>query len=383
MDVIIVFLVLLGIYHIQIDNLIKKFAAKQIFIKKRFINYLFGVHLFCFLLYLGYTFYNRSDSGMYYIRAQGVASWWVLFEDGTLFIDFLNYPFIKYLKLSYYSVMLIFSFAGFQGILLLYLTGKEHIKNELPIKYAGFTMLELLLFLPNIHFWSSSIGKGSIMVLGIGLFFYGLSRINIRLLYLLLGTFIIYMVRKHILSTIILGVGVGMLFGNSKINKFVKFIIVCSAFIGFFIFYKNLAEETGFDFTDENNESLEHLSSELGKSNSGVDINNYNIFFKLFTFLYRPLFVDAPNFVGIISSFEDVIYLILTLQMFIIIFNNFKSVNSFFIILIVAFFMSSLALCQITGNLGIAVRQKAQIYPLFIIFYSKLLSISKRSKLVR
>jgi hypothetical protein len=156
--------------------------------------------------------------------------------------------------------------------------------------------------------------------------------------------------------------------------------LVCFAFIGFYFVYGNLIEETGFDFTDENNESMEHLSSELAKSNSGVDINNYNQFFKLFTFLYRPLFVDAPNLIGVFTSIEDLLYLILTLQMLKILLVHFKRVNSFFVILFISFLVTSLALAQITGNLGIAVRQKAQIFPLFFLFYAKVLSLSKFSK---
>jgi hypothetical protein len=316
---------------------------------------------------------------MYYVRAQSVQSWGGLFQTGTMFIDFVNYPFARIFRLSYYSVMLVFSFFGFQGLLLLYLAGKENIPS-LPLKYAGFSMLELLFLLPNAHFWSASIGKGSVMILGIGLFFYGLSRFNVRILHLLIGGFIVYMVRKHILTGFILGIGVGLLFGNIKINKFLKFILVCFAFIGFYFVYGNLIEETGFDFTDQNNESMEHLSSELAKSNSGVDINNYNQFFKLFTFLYRPLFVDAPNLIGFFTSIEDLLYLILTLQMLKILLVHFKRVNSFFVILFISFLVTSLALAQITGNLGIAVRQKAQIFPLFFLFYAKVLSLSKFSK---
>jgi hypothetical protein len=379
MDVIIVFLVLLGIYQIQIDHIVKNYEFKNIYIDKRFLNNLFFVHTIFYVLYLFYSYYNRSDSGMYYVRAQSVQNWGDLFQTGTMFIDFVNYPFARILRLSYYSVMLVFSFFGFQGLLLLYLTGKEHITN-LPIKYAGFTMLELLFLLPNTHFWSASIGKGSVMVLGIGLFFYGLSRFNTRILHLFFGGFLIYMVRKHVLTGIIFGIGVGLLFGDNKINKFLKFILACFAFVGFFFVYNSLMEETGFDFTDENNESLEHLSSELAKSNSGVDINNYNQFFKLFTFLFRPLFVDAPNLIGLFTSIEDLLCLILTFQMIKYLYVHIKKVNSFFVILIISFLVTALALAQITGNLGIAVRQKAQIFPLFFLFYAKVLSFTKFSK---
>lgn len=379
MDIIIVLLALFWIYQVQVKKIIRNYASKNIYIDKRFLNNLFFIHSLFYVLYLVYSYYNRSDSGMYYVRAYSIEDWFAHFKDGTSFIDFLNYPFVIFLRLSYFSVMFIFSFFGFQGILLLYLTGKEHIPN-LPKKYAGFSMLELLFLLPNAHFWSASIGKGSVIILGIGLFFYGLSRFNVRILYIICGAFLIYMVRKHVLTGIILAIGVGLLFGNVKINKFFKFLLICAAFVGFYFVFSSLTQETGFDFTDENNESLEHLSSELAKSNSGVDINNYNQFFKLFTFLFRPLFIDAPNLIGVFTSIEDLLCLILTFQMLKLLLLYFKKVNSFFVIVIISFLVTSLALAQITGNLGIAVRQKAQVFPLFFLFYSKVLSISKSSK---
>jgi hypothetical protein len=210
---------------------------------------------------------------MYYARAEVVTNWFELFNSGTNFIDFLTYPFVRFLHLSFYSVMLIFSFLGFQGLLLFYLTAKENISN-LPVKFAGFTILEILFLLPNAHFWSASIGKGSIMVMGIGMFFYGLSRFNRRYLYIIIGCFFIYMVRKHILVGILVGVVFGIFFGNLKVNGFVKLIIAVVCGFVFLTLYQSLALETGIDFdlNDGGNESVEHLATELAKSNSGVDI---------------------------------------------------------------------------------------------------------------
>jgi len=223
MDIIIVFLIIWGIYQLQIGIITVNGNNSKNF-NKRFFNSLFTIHLLFFLLYLGYSSINRSDSGMYYARSQNVTNWFELFKSGTNFIDFLTYPFVRFLNLSFYSVMLIFSFLGFQGLLLFYLTAKENISN-LPVKFAGFTILEILFLLPNTHFWSSSIGKGSVIVMGIGLFFYGLSRFNKRYIHLILGCFFIYMVRKHILVGILVGVVFGIFFGNLKVNGFVKFMI--------------------------------------------------------------------------------------------------------------------------------------------------------------
>jgi len=339
------------------------------------------MHMLFFIIYLAYSFSNRSDSGMYYVRANVGKDWFSLFQTGTLFIDFLTYPFVKFLHLSYESVMLLFSFFGFEGFLFLYLAANENISN-LPIKFGGFTVLELLFLLPNSHFWSASIGKGCVILMGIGLFFYGLSRFNSRFIYLLIGSFLIYMIRMHVLIGILIGVGFGMIFGNVKVSTIFKILISFICILAFYYIYNNVVIETGMEFSigGNNNETASHLATELGKSNSGVDIENYNQFLKLFTFLFRPLFFDAPNIIGIFTSIEDVVYLILFTNF---LFNGIfklRNLNGYFIIFFISFLFVSLSLAQISGNLGIAVRQKAQIMPLFFLVYSKFISLKSNIK---
>jgi len=318
---------------------------------------------------------------MYYVRAKVGNDWFGLFQSGTLFIDFLTFPFAKYFHLSYESLMLLFSFLGFEGFLFLYLAARENI-SKLPIKFIGFTVLELLFLLPNSHFWSASIGKGSVMIMGIGLFFYGLSRFNSRIVYLLMGSFLIYMVRMHVLIGILIGVGLGMIFGKVKVSALFKIVISVTCILAFFYIYNDLVIETGMEFNvaGDNNESVTHLATELGKSNSGVDIENYNQAFKLFTFLFRPLFIDAPSIIGIFTSIEDVVYLILFINILFIGILKIRSLNGFFVICFISFLIVSLSLAQISGNLGIAVRQKAQIMPLFFLVYSKFITLKNNKK---
>jgi hypothetical protein len=92
------------------------------------------------------------------------------------------------------------------------------------------------------------------------------------------------------------------------------------------------------------------------------------------------LFIDAPNIIGIFTSIENVVYLILFTNF---LFNGIfkvRSLNGYFIICFISFLIVSLSLAQISGNLGIAVRQKAQIMPLFFLVYSKFITIKNNKK---
>jgi hypothetical membrane protein len=87
------------------------------------------------------------------------------------------------------------------------------------------------------------------------------------------------------------------------------------------------------------------------------------------------LFFDAPNAMGVVTSVEDVVYIIMAIQIILIGFVQLLKWNGFFIIAFMSLLIASIALAQVSGNLGIALRQKAQIMPLFFIVYAKIASL--------
>lgn len=375
MDFVFCFLLIVGIYMMQRGFLIAH-INKNIQANKYFFDYLFIYHLIFFIIYLIFAYINRSDSGEYYEKTLRQSNWTDCWETGTVFVEFIAYPFINILGFSYESMMLLFSFFGFQGIMFFYISGNENIFN-LPVKFGGFTVLELLFFLPNSHFWSSSLGKGSLMMLGIGLFFFGLSRFQKRIIPLLLGAFLIYMIRVHILLAIVMALAIGSLFSFGNLKWYFKLGFITFALVGASFIMDDVLKVSGtesINIIDENT-GINRRAGELGKSNSGVDISNYSQGFKLFTFLFRPLFFDAPNAMGFVTSAEDVIYIIMAIQIILVGFVQILKWNGFFIISFMSLLIASIALAQVSGNLGIALRQKAQIMPLFFIVYAKVASL--------
>jgi hypothetical protein len=372
MDIVIVLILIIGLYLIQRSILIQKTFILDGSINQHYFDILFGVHLFFGLVYLLYAYATRSDAGEYYRLTVQAKSWGLLFQPGTIFIRFLCYPFSNILGLSYEAVMFIFTFLGFQGILLFYLAARENIPKA-SVLFGGMTLLEFLFLLPNCHFWSASLGKGSVMIFAIGLTFYGLSRFNTRLKHLIIGAVLVYMVRSHMLLAIIVGIGSSLFFSISGIKWYFRYPLVILSFLAVFLISDNVLENTGAESLNIfDSKKIEHRAKELGKGNSGLDLANYNQGFKLFTFLYRPLFVDAPGIMGIISSFENVFILFLTVQ-FLINFPLFWTGSTgFHKIAFFVFLLSAISLAQISGNLGLAIRQKSQIFPLlfFVIAFS-------------
>ena len=381
MDIVLTFIIIIGLYLLQRRTLVQGFVSGNNKVTENYFDILFSVHIFFWLIYLIYAFINRSDSGEYYRLTVETASWGELFESGTPFVRFLCYPFSNILGLSYNSVMLIFSFLGFQGLLFFYLAAKENITN-LPVIWGGMSLLELLFLLPNSHFWSASLGKGSLMTFGIGLTVYGLSRFNKRILLLLLGAFLVYMGRSHMLLAIVIGVGLGLFFTQRGIKWYFRFPFLLVSLVAFLLLSDNVVEQTGAESLNIfDSKRMTHRVRELGKGGSGVDIANYGQGFKLFTFLFRPLFIDSPGLLGLFSSAENAFLLFLAFR-FVLFFPSFWiRANGFHKSAILIFFLAAISLAQISGNLGIAIRQKAQIMPLFFLFYAYAFSFHlKRNK---
>lgn len=375
MDVIIVFLVLFFLYVIQRNILMDRFHSVGI----GYLDILLLSHLALFITYITYAYLTDSDSFAYYEVAVDSESWIELWGQQTNFIRFLTWPFANFLGLSYPSVMLIFSFMGFQGIVLCYLVAKENLPR-LKILRWRYTILEFVFLLPNLHFWSNSIGKGSVMLLGVGLFIFGMSRFNKRIITLIIGALLIFYVRPHILYAFLLGTAGGVFFSSKGLNRISKLVFLALSLVLLYFIADDVSVLTGTDSINVfDSNPLAHRNAELSKSDSGIETGN-NQLVKLFTFWYRPLFFDAPGLLGIIVSFENAIMLYFSIQLFRNGRATWKNMNTFYRIMLFGFLFGSVALAQVGGNLGIIMRQKSQIMALFYIVYCFSVAISQSSQ---
>jgi len=328
-----------------------------------------GLILFHFgmaTVYYLYALVNNSDSWLYYHKISdnftGFTAWSQYYGVSTTFIEFLAYPFIEYFKFSYEAVMMLFAWFGLLGFFYFYIVFSERM--QFRHKFMGYDLLTIILFLPNLHFWSSSLGKGSVIFLGFGLYFYALNKVQQRWLAGVIGSIIIYHVRPHILFVVMLASAWGFVFSSKGISTTLRVLVITASVVAFFYIREDVMSLIGISedqfFQDSTN--LSSRAAELSKSNSGVDISSYNIFMKLFTFWFRPLFVDAPGLFGIIVSFENLFYVLVFLKLFKSGFITFfRSSDHVVKASFLTFIGVSFALAQVSGNLGIAMRQKSQV----------------------
>ena len=265
---------------------------------KLLLNGVFFFHLLMFGVYYLYASSNSSDSFRYFndVSTQFYGDqWWNYYGVSTIFIKFLAYPFVQYLNFNYEATMLLFSYLGFIGIFYFYLFLVE--RTTYRHRFFGIDFVVVVLLLPNIHFWSVSLGKGSVMLMGLGLLFYALNDIGRRLLLLVVGGLIVFHVRTHVLLIVLAGAVIASVTSSRGIRTWQKVLIVTVALaiiapvLGTFLAVAGLEEAD--DQAVENWQ--QKRSSDLTNATSGVDINSYSQPMKIFTFLFRPLFIDAPK----------------------------------------------------------------------------------------
>lgn len=370
-DFVFVFILLLIANQVLFKSLSNKFA----FFDKKLMNRLYWYHLVFFLIYFTYATFNASDSKSYYFDAgRVIEDWMALFQTGTKFIVFIANPLVQS-GLSYLSLMLIFAWTGYVGFVFAYLFFKENITVNVTV-FKKFDLLTLLLFLPNMHFWTVSLGKGSLIFMGLMLFAYALRFPQKRIFALLLGGFLVYMIRPHVMLFVLVGVMVGIVTGKSKLGRGIK-VLILAVSIAFLLAAKNSILSVARLQESENviqdfDQFAAKQSGRLVTADSGVNMSNYPLPFKLFTFWFRPLFVDSPGVLGMFSSAENLIYLLLFAKITNRRFLRFIIKAPYLVkTSLIIFVLTSFALTFVMANLGIMMRQKSMVmyFGFFVIYY--------------
>jgi hypothetical protein len=350
---------------------------------------LYWFHALFTIIYYIFQLFARSDSQDYYLRPQTqYPDWFSAYGTGTPFIDFVGYPFINYLGFTFEMMFVLFAWMGYWGFVFFYVYFKENLKYK--HKFLGMDLVGLLIFLPNMHFWTVSLGKGSIIFWGLGMVMYGLSQLKTRKVQLLLGLLIVYHVRPHVFLFMAVGIVVGLFTGRQKVPLYQKLLVFGASVGAMVLLYDKIMAFSKID-GDNVMQSFNQFSAvrayELSKAGSGIDISNYPLVLKLFTFWFRPLFVDAPGAMGLVVSFENMVYLALAAKLFQKGFIKFLRKGSALLkTSAVTFLATSFALSNTMSNMGIIIRQKSMImYFLFFVIlmfldYKKHLQVMKRQR---
>ncbi len=351
------------------------FKKKHSYFSTRLMNGLFAYHIFFIIVYYTYARLNPSDSARYFkVPQRGDFSWFHFFGTGTTFMDFLAYPFVNYFNFSYEMMMVMFGWFGYLGFMYAYLFFRENIPLNVKV-FGRIDLLTLILFFPNMHFWTSSLGKGSVIFLGLMMFAYAIKKPKIRFFILILGSFIVYSVRPHMFLFIAVGTIISLLVDSKNVSLAKKVFMSLLMMGTLFLIQDKILGMAGLQDSENLISGFQDFSEDqaegLAQAGSGVDMSSYPLPLKLFTFWFRPLFFDAPGILGLITSFENLVYLLLFIKILKKDFLKFVRKAHFMVKMsLIVFLSGSIALSLVMSNLGIIIRQKSMVwYFLFFVIY--------------
>lgn len=304
---------------------------------------------------------------------------------GTYFMHGFNYFFSGFLGMDYLSNTLFYGMLGFWGLLYFY----RIVIDLIPFnsQLLDFKLFPFVFFMPMLHFWSSAIGKDTLLFWCIALFSYGLLNISKRFLMIIFAFGFAYVVRPHIALLMIVGFGVAYLLDRkTAIWKRYTFGVImlggATVILPTVLEYVKL-EEVSVESVSSYSEGK---AAVLSRSHTGssVDISSYPPPLKWFTFLFRPLFFDINGLPALVASFENLFLLLLFFKVL----RN-SPVEAFrkapFVIKGLTLFLvlGTVLMSGSLGNLGIMIRMRNMFLPGMMIYFLWVLSYAQMRKSYR
>ncbi len=379
---IIIFVVILGL---QIPSFFK-FTQKDL----GRLRFLWAYHLV-----FGYAYYSSviaqggSDSLKYWTEAKKITVQQALLSlvesKGTQVMYALNYIPSGILGLNFLTGTIFYSLIGFIGLIFFYKIAIELIPFN--YKFNNIFLFPAILFLPNLHFWAVAVGKDTLLFFCVGAFSYALMKWKTRIPLLIFALLLAYIVRPHIVLFLALSYSLAFLL-NNKIGKFQRVLLfLAMAGVGAIVLpsvmeYAKIEELSVDSYEQFSDNKVSVLSR--AHTGSSVDVSNYPLPLKIFTFLYRPTFIDIRNFPALLAAFENLILLILSVMVL-----RRKPVKTFneapFVIKGLVFFLliGTLAFSMSLGNLGIMLRMRNMFLPGMLIFICYSYSKVVETKIIR
>ena len=277
--------------------------------------------------WIGSQVYGRSDATEYVIWGRKIAPGLRHFHlidigrlRGTNFIRVVTGVIFAITPASPMVGYLVFGFMSYVGMIFFWRAFKRAMPNAPDLRY-----LQLLMILPSLAFWPSSIGKDAWMVMGVGIASYGVANILTNRTFLGWGTFIVGVyavlaVRPHVGIALFAGLVIAELFrargsqgaGRAAVSILLLFFIgsvvmsSAAAFLGIDNWSKaSVNQELG----DVGNRTSE------GRSEFQPTPVNSPVQFPLgaFTVLFRPMPYETHSPQEFASSIENIALIVIVL----------------------------------------------------------------------
>ncbi len=335
---------------------------------------LMGYHLLFSVIGWKYIMLNNGDAVRYWFVGQDLSgvSWSSFFQPGTDIIKIFTFPLVKYFHLPFYIGFLIFSAISAIGFYRLWKLLMKISGISMPAQMFSF----VLLLFPDVHFWTSLIGKESPLFVAIVIAVAELYQKKILSRRLWLSILFVALVRPHVAAVIIFSFGIAVLLDKKIILK-IKGIVLFLSIIGGYLLYQLLfiVTKTKVSLT-ERIQFLYHLHiTKLREKEAHVPLDEYSLPYKLFTFYFRPLPLEKEGWFYGIWSIENAIQLFIFCVLIYVTVRNFQKIRCTFVMVFSIVFIFAFALMYVYAyaNWGLISRTKILALPMLAVFMVEIL----------
>lgn len=331
----------------------------------KIVSALFIWHTLFSVIYYLYSLANAADATHYYTSS--VIGERTYFYPGTPFVNFFSSILSQGADANYLNTTLQYNLIGTIGLVFLYLSLKKYL-NVFPWYWI------FILFIPSMSFWSAGLGKDAISFFATCLFLYSVNTSKKALLSIVIAFFLMFMVRPHIASIILVSYVIYFII-KSKVHFVFKLFVLPIIGIGMFLSVGFVQQYVGLEEASLNSVTG-YIDSRQGLNQGGgssLDIASMSYPMQMFTYVFRPLPFEARSAVALVTSLEN------TILLFLFVYILFKSKFNFRpfvqdrnLWLFTYVFLTCTILAMTTPNLGIATRQKWMFMPvlLYLLIYA-------------
>lgn len=351
----------------------------------QFRKWIFPLLLFLYHLgfsFLGWRYINNThgDASRYWFLNTDLShsSWSYFLKPGTEIVKLITFPFVKYFNAPFWLGFVLFSSISGIGILLLYQMLQKISGAD---KYL-YCLSVILLLLPNLHFWTSLIGKEALLFPFFVWFLIEIEKKRYFSFYLFASLLVIALIRPHVAFIVLLSYILSLMV-TEKFTPKIKIWLGTSFFLitVFLIFLLRQLQ----DFSGGIPRVIQKYEAHIRyfkKTDAYVPLDEYYLPYKLFTFYFRPLpFEKSGHFYQIISIENTVLLLLSFVGIFYGI-KHFKNLlkSRLVVFSILFIFLMGIMYVYAYANYGIIMRTKIMAAPFLYVVLIELLgkNISER-----
>lgn len=335
---------------------------------KYFPYFLMVYHLMFAWLAYDYVNQNNGDAVKYWFIGKNLSKtqWSDFLYPGTIGFQLFTFPLVKYLKISPLLGCFLFSAWSGYGFYRLWNLLKPMLEKSIYLLMSGI----VLLLLPNVHFWTSLIGKEALLFLPMVLIIEHIYKEKYGSISLILSVAILGWIRPHVAAMFLMAWIISVLIkSNFSFKKKINFSMI-SLGLGLGVYFLLMKATNATEgVLQKISRYYEVYRVSMKKTRAYVPLEDYTYPYKLFTFYFRPLPFEKNNFYYTMIGLEGLLltfFFIMMMGLWVRYFKQMKWNTAFlFALLSLSFYASVFVYAY--SNLGLIIRSRALVFP-FIIF---------------